>query len=383
MLSTFRNYKVWLCVVAVVIAGVSLFVSHKLTQELASEERKRVEVWGEAMRSLLEASEDTDLTLILKILNGNTTIPVIVLDEREALLECRNIKEQQDTATIKKAARTMKEQGRFMTTPLAEGRLYICYGESLNLKRLAIYPYIQLGIVSLFVIVAVLALLYSKRAEQNRVWVGLSKETAHQLGTPISALMAWTEMFQTTYPKEPLFFEMEKDIRRLKLVADRFSKIGAVPELTGLDLCVIVGEAVEYMRKRAPRKVSVTYVSSEIPVYVQSSVELLQWVVENLIKNALDAVAEEGAITVSLFQEEEKAILLFADTGKGIAKRHHKRIFKPGFTTKQRGWGLGLSLAKRIIEDYHKGKIYVKQSAIGKGTTFCIELKTVAVNKIS
>lgn len=370
-----QNYKIWLCAIAVVIAGASLLISHQITQELADEERKRVQVWGEAMKSFLEASETTDLNLVLTILNNNTTIPVIVLDDTHKVLEFRNLSRETDTLTIQQEAQKMKSKGRFMTTPLAERELYICYGESINLKRLALYPYIQLGVVSLFVIVALLALLYSKRAEQNRVWVGLSKETAHQLGTPISALLAWSDMFRATYPDDPLFAEMGKDVSRLKLVADRFSKIGSIPELTSLNLCALIEEAVKYMQRRVPRCVTVSYICPHTSLYVSSSSELLQWVVENLIKNALDAIAEEGNITITLLQENEKAILLFSDTGKGIAKGDYKRIFKPGFTTKKRGWGLGLSLSKRIIEEYHRGKIYVRHSSLGQGTTFCIELQ--------
>lgn len=369
-----RNYKFWLCVAAVFIAGISLFVSNRITKELATEERKRVGVWGEAMRSMLEANESTDLNLVLTILNDNTTIPVVVLDERGEVLDFRNLGTLTDTAEIRKEALALKTKGQFMQTPLAEGSLFICYGESINLQRLAWYPYIQLGIVSLFVIVAIIALLYSKKAEQNRVWVGLSKETAHQLGTPISALMAWSEMFQSVYPDDPLFAEMEKDVHRLKLVADRFSKIGSVPELVPYDLCAIVSEVVEYIRRRAPRRVSVTQTIPDHPVIGRTTPELLQWVLENLLKNGLDAMHDEGALTVTLTEEDGQAVLLVSDTGRGILRKHFKTVFHPGFTTKKRGWGLGLSLAKRIVEDYHHGRIYVKSSTIGKGTTFCIEL---------
>lgn len=383
------SLKVWLCIIAILIASVSIIVSNRLTSRLAEEERKRVEIWGDAMSSLLQANENTDLSLILKIMNSNTTIPVIVLDADDKVLEHRNLPfSSEDSLRIQEEAQRMRARGSYMKTTFTADNLttgaakptslYICYGESINLQRLALYPYIQLGIVGLFVIVAVIALLNSKRAEQNRVWVGLSKETAHQLGTPISSLMAWSEMLQETYPDNPLLPEMEKDVHRLKLIADRFSKIGSVPELSTVNLNDIIEEAVEYMKRRVPRQVSVVFSHPETPVFVRANRQLLEWVVENIMKNGLDAITTgTGTLGVRLSVEDCFATVALSDTGKGIPKKDFKKVFRPGFTTKKRGWGLGLSLAKRIISEYHHGRIFVRSSEVGKGTTICFTLRTI------
>ena len=250
----------------------------------------------------------------------------------------------------------------------------ICYGESLMLKRLAVYPYIQLSVVVIFVLIAIFALFSSMKAEQNKVWVGLSKETAHQLGTPISSLMAWSEVLKETYPDDELLPEMEKDVKRLERIAERFSKIGSIPEPKPEDLCSVINRVVEYMDKRTSNKVKITSHLPSEPVIVNLVASLFEWVAENLCKNAVDAMSGHGSIDIYFEETDNHIALEFKDTGKGIAKSNFGSVFKPGFTTKKRGWGLGLSLAKRIVEEYHKGRIFVKSSEIGKGTTFRVEL---------
>ena len=251
----------------------------------------------------------------------------------------------------------------------------VCYDDSVMLRRLASYPYIQLGVVMIFVVIAIFALLTSKRAEQNKVWVGLSKETAHQLGTPISSLMAWVEILKETYPDDDLIPEMNKDVKRLQLIADRFSKIGSLPEPVDTDLKEVMEHVIDYMDRRTSNKVKMVRDFPEGDIVVKINASLFEWVIENLSKNAVDAMGGEGTITLRIFEEPTKVVIEVADTGKGIRKKDIRNVFRPGFTTKKRGWGLGLSLAKRIIEEYHKGKIWVKSSEVGVGTTFRIELK--------
>lgn len=254
--------------------------------------------------------------------------------------------------------------------------IQVCYDESLMIRRLSAYPYIQLGVVMLFVVIAIFALLTSKRAEQNKVWVGLSKETAHQLGTPISSLMAWIEILKMNYPDDELIPEMNKDIQRLQLIADRFSKIGALPEPVPASLNEVMNHVIDYMDRRTSKNVKLVKEIPEQDVIVKMNASLFEWVIENLSKNAVDAMgANGGQITLHVEEIDDKAIIEVSDTGNGIRKKDLKNVFRPGFTTKKRGWGLGLSLAKRIVEEYHHGKIWVKSTEIGHGTTFRIELK--------
>ena len=254
------------------------------------------------------------------------------------------------------------------------GSQIVCYDESLLLKRLSQYPYWQLGIVMIFVVVAIFALLSSKKAEQNKVWVGLSKETAHQLGTPISSLMAWVEILKENHPDDELIPELDKDVKRLERIAERFSKIGSLPEPKEGSMNDVLNHVVDYMRRRTSNKVEMICHVPEQDVIVKMNSSLFEWVVENLCKNAVDAMEGSGKIDLSLREEGNKVVLEVKDTGKGIRKKDIKNVFTPGFTTKQRGWGLGLSLAKRIVEEYHHGRIFVKSSELGKGTTFRVEL---------
>lgn len=384
-----RQVKILLVVAAIFIAVASLVVSHFLTKDLEIEERGKMEVWAEAMRSLNKADENTDLSLVLKVLNENNTIPVIVMDSNGNVSEFRNlsINASNYSDSLRQAAaigKRLKASGRDIRIGLdssdstMSGKDYIdvVYDDSLILKRLAVYPFVQLGVVMLFVVIAIFALLTSKRAEQNKVWVGLSKETAHQLGTPISSLMAWIEILKENYPGDELIPEMDKDVKRLQLIADRFSKIGSIPEPVPSSLNEVMDHVIDYMDRRTSSKVHMVKDFPDHDVVVNLNASLFEWVIENLSKNAVDAMGGgPGTITLHVEESPGKAIIEVSDTGKGIRKKDLRNVFRPGFTTKKRGWGLGLSLAKRIVEEYHKGKIFVKSSEVGKGTTFRIELK--------
>lgn len=381
-----RQVKIILVVAAVVIAVASLVISHFLVRDLYGEERNKMEVWAEAMRSLSMADENTDLNLVLKVIEENKTIPVIVMDHNNDATEFRNIelsgKDYDDSlANATKMGREMMASGRAIKINLVsdnrddEGEfINVCYDDSVMLKRLSSWPYIQLGVVMVFVVIAIFALLTSKRAEQNKVWVGLSKETAHQLGTPISSLMAWTEILKENYPDDELLPEMDKDVQRLQLIADRFSKIGSMPETVPSSLTDIMNHVVDYMNRRTSAKVNMVRDFPAGDIIVKINAQLFEWVIENLCKNAVDAMGGSGTITLFMREIGDKVVVEVTDTGKGIKKKDIRNVFTPGFTTKKRGWGLGLSLAKRIVEEYHKGKIFVKNSEVGKGTTFRIEL---------
>lgn len=383
-----RQVKILLVVAAIIIAVASLVVSHFLTKDLEAEERNKMEVWAEAMRSLNKADENTDLSLVLKVLNENNTIPVIVMDSNGNVSEFRNLNISADNyddslRVASDIGKRLKASGRDIRINLntddpsvKDDYIDVVYDDSLMLKRLAIYPFVQLGVVMLFVVIAIFALLTSKRAEQNKVWVGLSKETAHQLGTPISSLMAWIEILKESYPDDSLIPEMDKDVKRLQLIADRFSKIGSLPEPVPSSLNEVLDHVIEYMDRRTSKKVRMVKDFPDHDIIVNLNASLFEWVIENLSKNAVDAMGGgPGTITLHVEEAPGKAIIEVSDTGKGIRKKDISNVFRPGFTTKKRGWGLGLSLAKRIVEEYHKGKIFVKSSEVGKGTTFRIELK--------
>jgi len=379
-----RQVKILLVLAAIFIAVASLLISHSLIRDLAQQERSKMEVWAEAMRTLSEADDSADLSLVLKVLDENNTIPVVVLGKDGMVTEYRNVKisasnKSDSVKYVNKVAQQMKAAGQVIRIPLANNHndyIEVCYDESLMLRRIAIYPYIQLGVVMLFVVVAIFALLTSKRAEQNKVWVGLSKETAHQLGTPISSLMAWLAILKESYPNDKLLPELDKDVQRLQLVADRFSKIGSIPEPVPASMNEVLDHVVDYMDRRTSKKIQMIADLPDEDIIIKMNASLFEWVIENLCKNAVDAMGGEcGQIVLHLEQLENKVVVEISDTGKGIKKKNIKNVFRPGFTTKQRGWGLGLSLAKRIVEDYHHGKIFVKSSELGKGTTFRVELK--------
>lgn len=378
-----RRVKIVFVLTAILVAVSSLFVSKTLTDNLKREEHGRMEVWAEAMKSLSKADGNTDLSLVLKVLNENDYIPVILLDRRGNVTDYRNV-----SLRGVNRADSLRDARQLALNWIAEGHVIrvtidnvdnsyinVCYDESLILKRLTIFPFVQLAVVVIFVVLAVFALLASKRAEQNRVWAGLSKETAHQLGTPISSLMAWVEVLKEEYPDDTLIPELDKDVSRLRLISDRFSKIGSKPELAIVSLQEVLAHVVDYIDRRTSHNVVIRCQLPDHDVMVNINAALFEWVIENLCKNAVDAMnGDPGTISIAVMEIGQKVAIDVADTGKGISKKNLKTVFKPGFTTKKRGWGLGLSLAKRIIEEYHKGRIFVKSSEVGVGTTFRIEL---------
>ncbi len=362
---------------AILIAIASHVISDILIKDLAQEERHKMEVWAEATR--LTASKDAavDMSLVLKILQGNTSIPVVLCNDKDSVLFVKNIDlPENDIDEFKRnQVKELKSKNQ-ITIDMEDGTYqYVYYDDSIILKRLLIYPYAQLAVVFVFIVIAFLALASTKRAEQNKVWVGLSKETAHQLGTPISSLIAWLEYLKTKEIDSSLLCEMEKDIKRLETIAERFSKIGSNPNPIPVDINQSIRMALSYMNTRISSKVKLFSHLANSPILVLMNDSLFAWVIENLIKNAVDAMEGHGEITLRVEERGQKVYIDVTDTGKGISKSKFKTVFHPGYTTKSRGWGLGLSLVKRIIESYHGGKIFVKNSELGKGTTFRIELK--------
>jgi len=382
-----KQVKYVLMVVAVSIATISLVFSHYLVKTLEKDAKSKMVVWAEAMRSLNKADENTDLSLVLKVINNNDAIPVVVLNRKGNVLDYRNLKLKYDSkadsvAALHRKVEDLRREGysiklSYDPSDAETGNNYmeVLYDESVLLKRLSVYPYIQIGIVAIFLIIMVYALLSSKRAEQNRVWVGLTKEIAHQLGTPISSLMAWVELLRETYPGNVMIGEMNKDVERLNLIAERFSKIGSMPESKEENLNEVMWHVINYLSKRTSDQVEYICNFPATPVYLRLCAPLFEWIIENLCKNAIDAMSGRGRIILTMHELTSMVIIEVTDTGKGIAKNRFKSVFVPGYTTKQRGWGLGLSLVRRIVEVYHKGRIYVKNSEVGKGTTFRIELR--------
>lgn len=361
--------------VATVIALVSLVFSNTLVKGLAKEERNKVEIWAAATELLSKSDESSDMNLVLQILQSNKTIPVILYDKTSNTLSANNIKlPEKDTQGF-----LLKKTGEFAVKhdpiELEELNQSVYFDDSFILKRLQIYPYVQLLVISIFIALAFFALMSSQKAQQNKVWAGLSKETAHQLGTPISSLIAWTEYLKLKGLDPALINEMGKDVYRLEVIAERFSKIGSVSDIKPVTLQDAVKQSVAYLENRISDKVRLIFDFPESSAMVQLNESLFSWVIENLTKNAVDAMGGEGIITYSMGDKGRYCFLDISDTGKGVSTSKFNRIFQPGFTTKERGWGLGLSLAKRIVENYHEGKIFVKQSEIGKGTTFRILLR--------
>ena len=366
---------------AAIITIASTLFSNRLAKDLALEERKKMELWAEAIR--LIATEPTegvemDYTLSLKVIEGNTNIPVVLIDDKGDVLSHNNLglKNENDTAELGAATRAIITHNQFIEVKINDDvSHFVYYQDSKLLRKLTYFPFVQLIVMFIFLLITLFALNSSNRAEQDRVWVGLSKETAHQLGTPISSLMAWVELLKLKDVDAKLLDEMDKDTQRLQTIAQRFSKIGSKSETTPQDIKPALESAVQYMRNRSSRKITITtHTPAEaVPVYL--NVPLFEWVIENLCKNAIDAMEATGKIDITLTPENKNLLIDVTDTGKGITKSNFKTVFKPGYTTKARGWGLGLSLVKRIIEENHNGKIFVKASELGKGTTFRIILK--------
>lgn len=364
-------------VIALLIVVASLIVSHFLVENLSKEERNKIEIWAEATKEMASNAENMNMNLVAQILKSNTTIPVILYDKKENFYTSANIDlpELDDQIFLKQRAESFKKRHEPIIIEAEGFDQYIYYDDSYTLKQLQLYPYVQLGVLFIFMITAFFALFTTMRMEQDRLWVGLSKETAHQLGTPISSLLAWLEYLKLKETDQSIVRDMEKDVDRLQMITDRFSKIGSVPALESQNMVDIIHRSIAYLEKRISKKVVFVVELSDKLLYAQVNEPLLSWVIENLTKNAVDAMGGQGQIIYRLFEKGKFVSLDIQDTGKGIPKSKFRTIFNPGYTTKSRGWGLGLSLAKRIIESYHKGRIYVKTSEIGVGTTFCIELK--------
>ncbi len=358
----------------------SLMYTNWLTEKLSEEERKKVILWAEATQRLAsdDISLDNDLSLIEMIIDANTSIPLILVNDQDSILIYANISfsPNRKDQVLQKELRKMKAHNPPIEVVIDENeRQYFYYRESYLLRNLRLFPIVQLLVIFLFISVAYLAFSASRSAEQNQVWVGMSKETAHQLGTPISSLMAWIELLRMQKTDETIVSEFEKDIQRLEKITERFSKIGSKPELLHTNLLEVIQSTVEYLRKRSSGKVKYVIEADQSEEWVLPMNEaLFSWVIENLCKNAIDAMNSMGTITLKLSLKDNHAILDVSDTGKGLPKSQFKAIFRPGYSTKKRGWGLGLSLAKRIVENYHSGKIFIKNSELKKGTTFRIIL---------
>jgi signal transduction histidine kinase len=379
-----QKWKLGLIVVALLIGGLSLIYTSKLVSKLAEEERKKVELWAEGTRILADPESDMGgLGFILEVIKNNETVPVILADENNNIISYRNFDSLKalDTTYLNEQIALMRSVHEPIEVSLANGKKnFIYYENAIILKQLKYYPFVQLAIIVVFVLVAYFAFSSSRRAEQNRVWVGMAKETAHQLGTPLSSMMAWIEILKTKGVEKSITDEFEKDIERLNTITERFSKIGSLPQLNAVNLGEVLQNSINYMRTRSPRKVIYSFnwmANQQISVLI--NIPLFEWAIENLCKNAVDAMEASGKIdvVVSLSEKEDEVYIDFSDTGKGITKSKFKTIFNPGYTSKKKGWGLGLTLVKRIIEEYHKGKIFVKDSKINEGTTFRIVLKQV------
>jgi signal transduction histidine kinase len=366
---------VFICA-ATLIAVASIIVSNALVEDLAREERKKMEVLSEALRVVANADSFQDMPLALRIIVENTSIPIILCDGEGNILSANNLPVAEDQEAFERhKLQEFQDKNPPVVIDFNDGSYqYLYYDDSLILKRLNFYPYVQLAVVFVFILIAFLALAGTKRAEQNKVWVGLSKETAHQLGTPISSLIAWMEYLRGKDLEPNLLNEMDKDVKRLEVVADRFSKIGSVPSPQPADVGQSLRSALDYMSARISPKVKIRTFLPEVPVRALLNEALFAWVIENLVKNAVDAMEGEGEIVLRVGESKRFVYIDVSDTGKGIPKSRFKTVFNPGYTTKARGWGLGLSLVKRIVESYHHGRIFVKNSEAGKGTTFRIEL---------
>ncbi len=372
-------WKILLLVVAIVIGMSSLYYTNLLVKKLSLEEKKKVELWAEATKELGEASlTGKDFGFLLTVIQNNTTVPVILIDSGGNIISHRNLDSLKalNEKYVKAQLVIMKKGKKFIKIDIGGNNSnYIYYTDSYLLQQLIYYPYIQLGVILLFIFVAYLAFSSSRKAEQNKVWVGLTKETAHQLGTPTSSLLAWTEILKDKVSEKELVSELEKDVKRLEIITDRFSKIGSKPALKTSDLIEIIQSAIKYLKSRTSDKIEFHIEPNSNQILVPLNQSLFEWVIENICKNAVDAISDKGKITITVKQIKSKVVIDISDTGKGIPKSKFKTIFKPGYTTKARGWGLGLSLVKRIIENYHNGKIFVLSSEPGLGTTFRILLK--------
>jgi len=362
-----RQIATLVLVIAMIIVAISVLFTNNLARQLQVEEQKNMSIWADATRQLILAEDDADIDFVSSIIEKNTTIPVFICDEEGNVLASRNVDNPKGG---------VGEHGPIELKIDEETTQYIYWDDSSLLTKLRYVPYVQFSLIFIFIAVAVITMLTGQRSEENRLWVGLSKETAHQLGTPISSLNAWQQLLAETYPKDEYVPQMKRDIERLQMIADRFQKIGSEPALQAENLIPVVQSAVTYMRARTSSRIAIEDACLDgIERTVMLNAPLLQWVIENLLKNAVDAISGNGSISFQIHENEHDVMLDISDTGKGIDNKTQRRIFEPGFTSKDRGWGLGLPLAKRIVEQYHGGKLLLKTSQLGVGTTFRIVLK--------
>ena len=390
-----RVWKTVLITVSLLLVAAFLFISNHLARDLAKQERERMEIWANATKELASAGPDTDVDFLFSIIESNHNIPLMLVDQQNNILQHRNFRlpEPVDSNALfdisptnrafleKKLSKLSKSNNKIEIKIDKSTTQWLYYDDSITLRQLAWFPYIQLAVMLIMLGIAYFALISVKRAEQNKVWVGLSKETAHQLGTPISSLMAWTQLLGSMGVEADVVADMDKDVHRLSVIADRFSKIGSMPEKELAFINEAVTDSLSYMRTRIPNRVELAIHSSdENNCGVMLCLPLFEWVMENLTKNAVDAMGGEGRLDITITSTTQQALILVRDTGKGIPRKNFKDVFTPGFTTKKRGWGLGLTLVKRIIEEYHGGRIYVKDSEVGVGTTFAIELPITGIN---
>jgi signal transduction histidine kinase len=374
----YLNWKIYLVLIALGIVGATLYYTTLLTNRLAIEEKKNVQQFAEGIKLSATSKDNQTINFALNLTSQNTTIPIMRVIKGDTILDAKNLdtpKSADVNVYLHKKLNEYRQEHAPITVDYGSGTEYIYYGDSFLLRQLRYFPYIQLTIILLFLLVVVIAISAAQRSIQNQVWVGLSKETAHQLGTPLMAITGWVELLKDNEANAEAVVEMEKDLERLKLVAERFSKVGSEPQLKEENLVERLRQIVDYMQKRAPAKVAISLNASEDPINVNISAALFDWVMENLIRNALDAMGGAGRIDIKVQNAPHQVIIDVTDTGKGIAPHQIRKVFTPGFTTKKRGWGLGLSLSRRIIRQYHHGILMVKNSEIGKGTTFRIILK--------
>jgi|YNPMSStandDraft_1061717.scaffolds.fasta_scaffold00492_9 nitrogen-specific signal transduction histidine kinase len=373
-------WKLGLLFFAILIAFSSLFITRNLVKKLEHEERKKVELWAEGMRQLASNNNlNQDISFLFMVIKNNETVPVIVVDQHDSIVAFRNLDttKTHQHAYLKKILNEMKDSYPPIEINLSDNtKQYVYYKDSIILTQLNYYPYIQLAVFFIFILVAYLAFSSIRKSEQNQVWMGMAKETAHQLGTPISSLMAWLELLKLNPPNDNIMLaDIENDINRLQLIAERFSKIGSIPRLENKNIIAVIKHVTEYMQKRTSSQVHFIFnFDTQKEIFIPIVEPLFEWVIENLYKNAIDALNGKGTIEIHIQDNIQNVYIDIKDNGKGISKSKYKTIFKPGYTTKHRGWGLGLSLSKRIIEVYHKGKIFVKWSEINHGTTFRIVL---------
>ena len=390
MANIYDNRRIWKTVflaVSLVLVAFFLHISNNLVDDLADQERERMEIWANATKALTSA-QSSDIDFYLSIIKNNNNIPVLLVDDNDNILMSRNFKmpEPVDSLTpdllsdanrafLAKRLKALKKTNNHIPIKIdGTTTQHIYYEDSTLLTSMSYLPRIQIAVMIIFVIIVYLAVMSTKKAEQNKVWVGLSKETAHQLGTPISSLMAWVQMLEASGVDKEIVEDMDKDVNRLSMIADRFSKIGSKPEMKLEPVCESVRQGLDYMRARISTSVALSVNLPDDDRNVMLCRPLFAWVIENLCKNAVDAMQGKGSLNVTAGYDHRTAFIEVTDTGKGIARKNFKTVFSPGFTTKKRGWGLGLTLAKRIIEEYHGGRIFVKWSEIGTGTTFRIEL---------